>query len=101
LGDEVEAVRRVIRNRSGGGRSTGTLLQPRLARISGSGVTPDSWPVSLCREQATRGGIMASSTRIPKAELTGIYGAMIKRMSRKMLGDVPDRRVSMGALQSR
>jgi hypothetical protein len=44
---------------------------------------------------------MASSTRIPKAELTGIYGAMIKRMSRKMLGDVPDRRVSMGALQSR
>jgi alkylhydroperoxidase family enzyme len=33
---------------------------------------------------------MASSTRIPKAELTGIYGAMIKRMSRKMLGDVPE-----------
>ena len=28
---------------------------------------------------------MASSTRIPKAELTGIYGAMVKRMSRKML----------------
>ena len=44
---------------------------------------------------------MASSTRIPKAELTGIYGAMIKRMSRKMLGDVPDRRVRLGALQSR
>jgi alkylhydroperoxidase family enzyme len=33
---------------------------------------------------------MASSTRIPKAELTGIYGAMIKRVSRKMLGDVPE-----------
>ena len=33
---------------------------------------------------------MASSTRIPKAELTGIYGAMVKRMSRKMLGDVPE-----------
>ena len=33
---------------------------------------------------------MASSTRIPKAELTGIYGAMIKRMSRKMLGDVAE-----------
>jgi alkylhydroperoxidase family enzyme len=33
---------------------------------------------------------MASSIRIPKAELTGIYGAMIKRMSRKRLGDVPD-----------
>jgi ribosomal protein S18 acetylase RimI-like enzyme len=33
---------------------------------------------------------MASNTRIPKAELTGIYGAMVKRMSRKMLGDVPE-----------
>lgn len=33
---------------------------------------------------------MVSSTRIPKAELTGIYGAMVKRMSRKMLGDVPE-----------
>ncbi len=33
---------------------------------------------------------MASSTRIPKAELTGVYGAMVKRMSRKMLGDVAE-----------
>jgi AhpD family alkylhydroperoxidase len=33
---------------------------------------------------------MADNTRIPKAELTGIYGAMVKRMSRKMLGDVPE-----------
>ena len=33
---------------------------------------------------------MASITRIPKAELTGIYGAMVKRMSRKMLGDVAE-----------
>jgi AhpD family alkylhydroperoxidase len=33
---------------------------------------------------------MAGTTRIPKAELTGISGAMVKRMSRKMLGDVPD-----------
>jgi alkylhydroperoxidase family enzyme len=33
---------------------------------------------------------MASRTRIPKAELTGIYGAMIKRMSRRMFGDVPE-----------
>ena len=32
---------------------------------------------------------MASTTRIPKAEVTGIYGAIIKRVSRKMLGDVP------------
>jgi alkylhydroperoxidase family enzyme len=33
---------------------------------------------------------MTSSTRIPKAELTGIYGTIVKRMSRKMLGDVPE-----------
>ncbi len=33
---------------------------------------------------------MASNTRIPKAELTGIYGGMVKRMSRKMLGEVPE-----------
>jgi alkylhydroperoxidase family enzyme len=34
--------------------------------------------------------MMASRTRIPKAELTGIYGAIVKRMSRKMLGDVAE-----------
>ena len=33
---------------------------------------------------------MAGTTRIPKAELTGIYGAMVKRMSRRMLGDVAE-----------
>jgi alkylhydroperoxidase family enzyme len=33
---------------------------------------------------------MASSTRIPKAELTGIYGAVVKRMARKMFGEVPE-----------
>ena len=33
---------------------------------------------------------MASRTRIPKAELTGIYGAVVKQMSRKMLGGVAE-----------
>ena len=33
---------------------------------------------------------MASRTRIPKAELTGSYGAMVKRMPGKMLGDLPE-----------
>ena len=33
---------------------------------------------------------MASNTRIPKAELSGVYGAMVRRMSRKMLGDVAE-----------
>jgi len=33
---------------------------------------------------------MASSTRIPKAQLTGVYGAVVTRMSRKMFGEVPE-----------
>jgi len=33
---------------------------------------------------------MASTTRIPATEITGIYGALLKTMSRKMLGQVPD-----------
>ncbi|MQA09943.1 MAG: carboxymuconolactone decarboxylase family protein [Pseudonocardiaceae bacterium] len=33
---------------------------------------------------------MASNIRIPKAELTGIKGALVKRMTRKMVGEVPD-----------
>ena len=33
---------------------------------------------------------MTSTTRIPKAELTGVKGALVKRMSRRMLGDVPE-----------
>jgi alkylhydroperoxidase family enzyme len=33
---------------------------------------------------------MASGTRIPEAELTGIYGAVVTRMARKMFGEVPE-----------
>jgi alkylhydroperoxidase family enzyme len=33
---------------------------------------------------------MASTTRIPPAELTGLYGAAVTRMSRKMFGVVPE-----------
>jgi len=33
---------------------------------------------------------MASNTRIPKAELTGVYGGLIKRMSRKRVGQVAE-----------
>ncbi len=32
----------------------------------------------------------ADNTRVPKAELTGLYGAMVKRISRKMFGEVPE-----------
>jgi AhpD family alkylhydroperoxidase len=33
---------------------------------------------------------MSSTTRIPKAEITGFYGHLLKRFARKMLGEVPD-----------
>ena len=33
---------------------------------------------------------MASSTRVPATEITGMYGALMKTMSRKMLGEVPE-----------
>ena len=33
---------------------------------------------------------MSSTTRIPKAEITGPFGYLLKRFSRKMLGEVPD-----------
>jgi alkylhydroperoxidase family enzyme len=33
---------------------------------------------------------MASKTRVPKAEITGIFGYLLKKMARKMLGDVPE-----------
>src|SRR6266508_922223 len=33
---------------------------------------------------------MSSTTRIPKAEITGLYGYLLKRVSRKLLGDVPE-----------
>ena len=33
---------------------------------------------------------MSSTPRIPKAEITGLYGYALKRFSRKLLGDVPE-----------
>jgi alkylhydroperoxidase family enzyme len=41
-------------------------------------------------KHVTTGGIMARSTRIPKTEPTGLYGAVVKRISRKMFGEVPE-----------
>ena len=31
-----------------------------------------------------------SDTRVPKAEITGVYGAVLKKISRKMFGEVPE-----------
>ena len=33
---------------------------------------------------------MSGNTRVPPAEITGVYGAVMKRFSRKMFGEVPD-----------
>ena len=33
---------------------------------------------------------MASNTRVPKAEITGLYGYLLKRFSKKLLGDVAE-----------
>jgi AhpD family alkylhydroperoxidase len=33
---------------------------------------------------------MSSTTRIPKAEITGLSGYLMKRFTRKLLGDVPE-----------
>jgi alkylhydroperoxidase family enzyme len=33
---------------------------------------------------------MSETTRIPKAEVTGLYGAIVKRFSKKMLGEVAE-----------
>jgi alkylhydroperoxidase family enzyme len=33
---------------------------------------------------------MSSTPRIPKAEITGLYGYVLKRFSRKLLGEVPE-----------
>jgi len=38
---------------------------------------------------------MADTLRIPQAEITGVYGAIVKRLSKKMLGEVPE---SLGML---
>jgi alkylhydroperoxidase family enzyme len=33
---------------------------------------------------------MTSTTRVPKTELTGLYGYVVKRISRKMFGAIPE-----------
>jgi hypothetical protein len=33
---------------------------------------------------------MTGNTRVPKAEITGVYGTVLKNMSKKMVGEVPD-----------
>ena len=44
--------------------------------------------LDLRMSQTIRGRCLHVMTRIPKAELTGIYGALIKYMARKMISTV-------------
>src|SRR5215210_8582624 len=90
LGDEFEALRRVIRTGRGEVKVPELCFnhddqenQPKLSQ-------PMPGRCLYVETKRNSGGDMASNTRIPKAELTGIYGAMIKRISRKMFGEVPE-----------
>jgi alkylhydroperoxidase family enzyme len=44
----------------------------------------------LHAETSKPGGDMTRNTRVPKAEITGVYGAVLKKVSRKMFGDVAE-----------
>jgi AhpD family alkylhydroperoxidase len=39
---------------------------------------------------STGGATMGNTPRVPKAEITGLYGYVLKRFSRRLLGDVPE-----------
>jgi hypothetical protein len=39
---------------------------------------------------STGGSSMTNTPRLPKAEITGLSGWLLKRLSRKQLGDVPE-----------
>jgi hypothetical protein len=41
---------------------------------------------------------MTSNTRVPSAEITGVYGAVLKKFSTKMFGQVPE---SLGVMWRR
>jgi alkylhydroperoxidase family enzyme len=45
---------------------------------------------------STPGEDMTSTPRVPKAEITGLYGAMAKRFSKKKVGQVPESLGVMG-----
>ena len=62
---------------------------PATVAISGF-VSHSTHGRCLHSKQSNGGDIMSSSPRIPEAELTGLYGAVVKRVSRKMFGEVPE-----------
>jgi len=83
----IEDPERLDERRAAAGLAPFADYEARMrARLS---VTAGLRLVSACREQPSAGGTM-SRTRIPKAELTGVYGTIVERMSVKMLGEVAE-----------
>jgi alkylhydroperoxidase family enzyme len=72
----------------GAGVVTRVSVQVRPAGIPA--VLSQIGPGRCLHAETSRGGDMTGNTRVPKAEITGVYGAVLKKMSRRMLGDVPD-----------
>jgi hypothetical protein len=70
-------------------RVTRVSMKVRPTRISAL-LSPIGLGRCLHAETSRRGGDMTSNTRIPKAEITGVYGAVLKKISRKMFGEVPE-----------
>src|SRR5918993_541013 len=88
LDDEVQALRRVV----GAGREEGCV--PELCVSHGwrgycRGLSHPARLRCLMFRTTDKGGNMTSTTRIPPAEITGIKGALMKRMATKMMGQVP------------
>jgi alkylhydroperoxidase family enzyme len=88
LGDGVETLRPTL----DGGRKEVPYRSPLSA-------TADEKIAAVCHIRLApgvfmfrttyQGGDMTGTTRIPEAEITGIKGALVKRMATKMMGRVP------------
>jgi len=63
------------------------VSSPRLAALMSH---PDRGRCLHVDMTTHRGGDMASSTRVPPTEITGVQGALLRTISRRMLGQVPE-----------
>src|ERR671913_1068810 len=88
LDDEVQALRRVL----GAGREEVCVAELCVShgwRGYRRGLSHPARVRCLMFRTTDKGGHMSSTTRIPPAEITGIKGALMKRMATKMMGQVP------------
>lgn len=71
---------------AGGNRSTAA----KVTGLPGGNRCHKPAPVGVFMSRAaTIGDEMSAHTRIPPAEITGLYGAVVKRLSKRMVGEVP------------